>query len=156
MKKILILAAVCLAGIFMASCTKDQAQDILKLGDHTYNVTAAISFEMDGIVNIDYDISSTGTHGWFKDLKGCVGKTVELGKVVSGVEYYIGCNGTPQLSTILSDGKFVYNDFKSGKMTIKEVSDGYRVTVDAVLASGDKMFLDINAVDEQIFNARQK
>lgn len=156
MKKILILVSVCLAGILLASCTKDQAQDILKLGDHTYNVAAAISFEMEGDVSIDFDIASTSTHGFLKNLKTCVGKTVELGKEVSGIEYSIGCNGTPQLYTMLQGGKFVYNDFKSGKMTIKETNDGYRLTIDAVLASGDKLFLDINAVDEEIFNARQK
>lgn len=156
MKKILILVSVCLAGILMASCTKDEAQDILKLDDHTYNVTAAISFEMEGALNIDFDIASNGTHGFLKDIKGCIGKTIELGKVVSGVEYSFGCNGTPQLNTRLEDGGFIYNDFKSGKMTIKEMKDGYRLTVDAVLAHGEKMFLDIYAVDEAIYNSRQK
>ena len=156
MKKILILVSVCLAGIFMASCTKDEAQDILKYGDHTYNVTAAISFEMEGDVSIDFDISSNGTHGFLKNLKTCVGKTVELGKELSGIEYSIGCNGTPQLYTMLENGKFIYNDFKSGKMTIKEMKEGYRLTIDAVLASGEKMYLDIYAVDEEIFNSRQK
>ena len=157
MKKILLLVSACLAGLFLASCTKDVPEDILKLGDHTYNVTAAISFEMDGDVSIDFDIASTSTHGFLKNLKSCVGKTVELGKVVSGVEYSIGCNGTPQLYTMLERGAFVYNDFKSGKMTIKEMEDGYRLTIDAVLADGEqKMYLDIYALDESIFNERQK
>jgi hypothetical protein len=55
---------------------------------------------------------------------------------------------------MLENGKFIYNDFKSGKMTIKEMKEGYRLTIDAVLASGEKMYLDIYAIDEEIFNKR--
>jgi len=149
MKKILILAAVCLAGILMASCTKDETQDIVKVGDHTYTVTGAISFEYEGEVGIDFDTDSA--HGFLKNLKGCVGKTVELGKELSGVEYSIGCNGDPQLYTMLEGGKFIYNDFESGKMTIKKKGDGYRLTIDAVLSvGGKKIFIDVYAPLEKL------
>ena len=145
MKKILILAAACLAGILMASCTKDETQDVVKVGDHTYTVTGAISFEYEGEVGIDFD-TDNGTHGFLKNLQSCVGKTVELGKELSSIEYSIGCNGNPQLYTMLEGGKFIYNDFKSGKMTIKKKNDGYRLTIDAVLAvGGEKVFIDVYA-----------
>ena len=149
MKRILILAAACLAGILMASCTKDETQDVVKVGDHTYGVNMAQSFEYGGEVSIDFDTDAA--HGFLKNLQSCVGKTVELGKELSGIEYSIGCNGDPQLFTLLEGGKFIYNDFKSGKMTIKKKGDGYRLTIDAVLAvGGEKLFIDVYAPLEKL------
>lgn len=156
MKKILILVSVCLAGIILSSCTKDiPDKNVFKLDGTAKEVRAAISMEFNGEVGIDFDLAD-GTHGFLKDLQTCVGKTVELGKAVSGVEYSFGCNGTPQLYTMLHGGELLYNDFKSGKMTIKKVKDGYTLKVDAVLLGGEKLYIDIYAEDESVFNSHQK
>ncbi|MBO4434222.1 MAG: hypothetical protein J5769_02065 [Bacteroidales bacterium] len=155
MKKILILLSVCIAGILLASCQKESTQDTFKFDGKDVKVVAAISMNMDGEVGIDFDLED-GTHGFLKNLQSCVGTTVQLGKEVSGKEYSIGCNGTPQLYTMLEKGKLLYNDFKSGKMVIKKAKDGYLLTIDAVLLDGRKLYIHLKAVDEAVFNSRVK
>ena len=156
MKKILILVTACVAGILTASCTKDVPdKNVFKLDGKEKEVSVAISMVYEGEVGIDFDLAD-GTHGFFKNLQSCVGKTVELGKAVSGVEYILGINGTPQVYTMLEKGELVYNDFKSGKMTIKKVDGGYRLTVDAVLSSGQTLYIDLLAEDEASFNSHAK
>ena len=155
MKRILI--TVCIAGVMLASCNKDiPDKNVFKLDGVEKEVVTAISMEYEGEVGIDFDLIDN-THGFLKNLQSCVGKTVELGKVVSGVEYSIGCNGTPQLYTMLDKGKLEYNDFKSGKMTIKKVKEGgHRLTIDAVLLGGQTLYIDLYAEDENSYNSHAK
>lgn len=148
MKKLLILAGICLVGILMASCTKDDPQNVLKVNNKSYNIDHAMAMTSAAEVHIDFDITSTGTHGFPRFSNSCVGKKVNLGKA-SGPDYSIGVNGDPQLYTMQEGGKLLYNDFKSGYFLLKEMKEGYRFTLDGELSTGEKVYIDLYAKIEE-------
>lgn len=149
MKRFLIIAAVCLTGILLASCTKEEAENVLKVNGNSYVISHTMAGVSSSEVHIDFDINSTSTHGFPRFSKSCVGKTVQLGKAVSGQDYSIGVNGNPQLYTMVEGGKILYNDFKSGSFTLKEMKEGYRFTLDGVLETGQKVYIDLYAKIEE-------
>ena len=146
MKKLLILAGICLAGILMASCTKDDPQNVLKINDKSFTIDHAMAMVSKSEVHIDFDINST--HGFPRFSNGCIGKKVNLG-TASAPDYSIGVNGNPQLYTMVEGGKLLYNDFKSGYFLLKEMKEGYRFTLDGVLESGEKVYIDLYAKIEE-------
>ena len=148
MKKLLILAGICLAGILMASCTKEDPQNVLKVNNKSYNIDHAMAMVSSSEVHIDFDINSTSTHGFPRFSKSCVGKKVNLG-TASAPDYSIGVNGNPQLYTMVEGGKLLYNDFKSGYFLLKEMKEGYHFTLDGVLESGEKVYIDLYAKIEE-------
>lgn len=150
MKKILILVTVCLAGILLASCKKDEAQNILKLNNQSFVIDHSMAAvgSSPAEVHIDFDITSNGTHGFPRFSKSCIGKTVQLGKAVS-TDYSIGINGNPTIYTMIENGEIVYDDFKSGSFTVKEEKEGYRFKLDGVLKNGDKLYIDVYARIEE-------
>ena len=102
MKKLLILAGICLAGILMAGCTKEEIKENkLTIGNYSSPVTVGVmlSSEMNHHVggpgyHLDMDATLNGVSCplFINASASCKGKKVNLGKFDSGVNYHFEIN----------------------------------------------------------------
>lgn len=171
--KLLSMAILAASGLLLSSACSDdnkgnegneeqqEVQNILIIKGNTYNVKYALYMggqggDEGGMYGIDLDTEFFGTEEEQNQIHG-YGKIVWDGNDVTVDVAKQDAIYTSGFNWLSGGGYYEADNYKSGTQTVKNGKNGTIILiVDCIDKDGDRFYLNVEAVDEDTFNAMQQ
>lgn len=154
-KKLLFMAAVCIAAFTFTSCDNDDDDDdaisqTIEIDGVKYSKVLGLYHQWEGSSDINMDIDTNiqgddNVHGYGYFDASLVGKTVDL---TTDSLFNIAFN--------FMNGGYFEPNYKSGSLTIKKVSNGYHILLNSTQTDNKAFKMDLILIDEEEFNKSQR